>query len=290
MPSAVWYRGRASRRLVQLLVAATLAASACSVLVDRSRQQCYTDDDCHAHGEAFAGSVCIKQVCEPDPTWACLGGVDWPTPTDVRKATVTIKVRDLITEEPMVGVTGRLCRKLDLTCSDPVTSDLAADQNGNLVVIVDVGFDGYVEMRAKDKMPGLYFFYPPVDGDREVSFVPLLNPAVLGQFAQLNGKQLVADRGHVLIGAYDCQKHPAEGLRFATTDGDGETTPFYVLEKLPKVTATETDRSGRGGFINLRPGTVTVSADLVDGRHVGSASVLVRSGTITYTSLVPSPR
>jgi hypothetical protein len=288
-----WHLKRSVRPSIEILaLVATLAATACTVLVDRDRQQCLTDDDCRRRGGAFTGSFCKDQICEPDPTWSCLGGVNWAPADESRMFTVIIRVRDLITEQPMAGVSGRLCRKLDLTCNDPLGTEVVADQNGNLVAQVEMGFDGYFEIWAKDKLPGLYFFYPPVAANRDVPFVPMFSPAVLAQFAQLNGKQLVPDRGHVMLGAYDCQQRPAEGLRLITLDGDGETSPFYVADKFPKVTATETDRSGRGGFINLRPGTVTVAADLAppDNRRVGAVSVIVRSGVITFTSLVPSPR
>jgi hypothetical protein len=289
---SAWCRGRSSRALIDLtiLVLVALPATGCTVLVDRNRQQCTTDEDCRLRGEAFAGATCFEGVCAPDPTWACLGLGDGPAPADSRTFRVTIRIRDLVTEQPMPGVSGRLCRKLDVTCSQPVGGEIPADQNGDLLLDVEPGFDGYAELRAKDKMPGLYFFYPPVQQDREVPFVPLLPAAVLSQFAQLNGKQLVVERGHVLLGAYDCQRRPAEGIHLTSMDGDADTAAFYVLEKFPKVIATATDRSGRGGFINLRPGPVVISGDLADGRHVASVSLLIRPGTITYTSLAPLTR
>jgi hypothetical protein len=289
---SAWCRSRSSRALIELAIAvlAALPTTACTVLVDRNRQQCSTNEDCRLRGEAFAGSTCVDFVCAPDPTWACLAVGDAPPPAESRKYTVTIRIRDLVTEQPMPGVVGRLCRKLDITCSQPVGGEIPADQDGNLVVEVEPGFDGYAELRAKDKMPGLYFFFPPVQENRDVPFVPLLPPAVLAQFAQLNGKQLIAGRGHVLLGAYDCLRRPAEGIHLSSVDGDADTAAFYVLEKFPKVVATETDRSGRGGFINVPPGPVAVAGDLADGRHVASVSVLIRPGTITYTSLTPLPR
>jgi hypothetical protein len=269
-------------------LALAIIAAGCSVWVDRGREQCSSDQDCQSRGEAFAGSTCQMSVCQPDPTWSCLGSVDWSPPAQSRLATVIIRVRDLVTEQPMLGVTARLCRKLDLTCSQPIGEDLVADQDGNLVMRVEAGFDGYAELRAKDKMPGLYFFYPPVDKDRDVPFVPLLSPPLLAQFAQLNSQQPTSDRGHVLLVAYDCPGHPAEGVHLSTPDGDG--TAFYVVDKFPKISATATDRSGRAGFINLKAGTVTVVGELADERRVSSLGLLIRPGAITYTALVPSPR
>jgi hypothetical protein len=279
--------------LVELFgLIAALAGTGCSLVIDRDRQQCLSDGDCQKRGGDFAGTVCVDQICELAPALGCLGEADRPAPAESRTLTVVIRVRDLITEQPMVGVTGRLCRKLDVTCDEPVGNDLAGDQNGNLIASVDAAFDGYVEIRARHRMPGLYFFHPPVDTDRD-AFVPLLSPEALARFAQLEGKPLSPDRGHVMLAAFDCRSRPAAGLRlFALDGGDGETTPFYMGEKFPEMPAMVTDRSGRGGLLNLRPGVVTVAADLAapDDRRVGAASVLVRSGVITYTSLVPTPR
>jgi hypothetical protein len=288
-----WHPRRSTRVELFALIA-VLTGTACTLLVDRDRQQCLSDDDCRKRGGAFAGTVCVDQICELEPTLSCVGAVNGRAPSESRKLTVVIRVRDMITEQPMAEVTGRLCRKLDLSCSEPVGSDFAGDQNGNMVVPVDVGFDGYVELRARDMLPGLYFFHTPVDTDRADAFVPLLSPAVLARFAQLNGRPLSPDRGHVMVTAQDCQNRPAEGLRLSTLDGgDDQTTPFYVVEKslvaAANVAAPATDRSGRGGFINVRPGAVTLAADLAapDDRRAGTASVLVRSGVITYTSLSP---
>jgi hypothetical protein len=60
------------------------------------------------------------------------------------------------------------------------------------------------------------------------------------------------------------------------------------VDKLPSLTAPGTDASGHGGLINLRPGPVTVSGVLGDGRLVGTLSVVVRPNSITYTSMFPA--
>jgi hypothetical protein len=39
----------------------------------------------------------------------------------------------------------------------------------------------------------------------------------------------------------------------------------------------------------LRPGPATVTGALGDGRQIATLSVVVRAGSITYTTLVPSP-
>jgi len=140
-------------------------------------------------------------------------------------------------------------------------------------------------------MPGLYFVYPPLDANREIPLVPMLETALVEQLAILNMKELKPERGHVLLGGYNCQRMPSEGIALSTPDADDQTSTFYVLNNLPKVDATATDASGRGGFINLKEGIVAITASVAaDNRKIASVSLLVRPGMMTFTSLVPSPR
>jgi hypothetical protein len=282
-------RAFAAAPLGRLAGAVALLATACSVLVEPGREQCATDGDCRARGSAFSGAVCRGSVCQPDPVWSCLGAVTWPTP-QARKVTVTVTVRDLVTEAPAPDVSARLCHKLDVDCAAPVVSDLRSDQDGAIVAEVDDGFDGYVEVAAPGYMPGLYFFYPPVQEGRRLTGLPLIRPDVLAQLALVSQQQVVPQRGHVLLAAYDCQGQTAAGVRLGTEQGDAQTSGFYVVRKFPSITAVATDSSGQGGFINLLPGTVNVSGALSPDRQVAYLSVLVRPGQITFTSLVPSPR
>jgi hypothetical protein len=287
MGSLSWFSGQSSR----FLFLACLASTACSVLVDKNRVQCTTDDDCRTHGPESAGAVCsAESICLPDPVWGCLGSVVFPKPTP-GIYTVIIHMRDLVTGAPIPGVTGRLCERPDTTCMMPISGEIPATPMGDLQLPVRAGFDGYVELRAPGKMPGLYFIYPPVDGNREIPFVPLIETELVAQLAALNDKDLKPDRGHVLLGGYDCQRMPAEGIVLSSTDADADTSSFYVLNNLPKIGAKATDASGRGGFINLKEGIIAITASLAsDNRKIASVSLLVRSGMMTYTSLVPSPK
>jgi hypothetical protein len=267
----------------------TILLGSCSLLVEPDRQQCTVDADCRTSEVAYSDAVCIDSVCEQNPTWSCLGGVSWPPP-EPRPATVIFQLRDLIKDEPAVGVTARLCRKLDFDCMQPLASGMRGDNEGTLTVEVGSGFDGYVELTSPDRLPGIYFFYPPVSGDRVIPNVPLIRQAELQQFATLAGRPVVYGRGHVMLGAYNCRQEPADGVRLSSEDADANTTPFYLVKRVPSATATATDSSGRGGMINLRAGSISISGVTGDGRPIGSVGLFVRAGTITYTSLLPAPR
>jgi hypothetical protein len=286
--------GRADRRTSLLFVlglasAVALSTGSCSFLVDADRQQCTIDQECQNGDPANADAVCMEGVCQPNPTWACLGAVTWPAP-DPKPARIVLQLRDLVSEQPVSGITARVCRKLDYDCLQPLQSGLVGDASGNLTIDTTVGFDGYVELRVKERMPGIYFFYPPVTGDREIPNVPMIKETELFQFASLAGKPISQGRGHVMLGAYDCLGRPAEGVSLSSTDGDSQTSAFYSVKKVPSTTAVGTDSSGRGGLINIKAGSITVTGKIADGREVANVGLFVRNASITYTTMLPAPR
>jgi hypothetical protein len=278
-------RGSGSRLL---LITIVFVASSCSLLVEPDRQQCAVDDDCRLLGGQMSDAVCMDSVCQPNPMWSCLGTGAWPQP-EQRKMTVTFHIGDLVTETPTVGVTARLCHKLDFGCEHPISTLAVSDQYGGLPVQVEAGFDGYVELTpADDHMKGIYFFNPPVDGDRDI-LLPAVDPDDLNLFAGLAGHMPIPGRGHVMLGSYDCLRRPAEGVSLSSADADDKTAAFYLVKKVPSTKAAATDSSGRGGIINLRQGSVSVSGSLADSRAVATVGLFVRNNTITYTTLIPAP-
>jgi hypothetical protein len=270
------------------LASVALAHTACSVLVEPNRQQCAVDADCQGRGPDFEGALCVDAVCTPDPAWSCLGAVSWPPPK-VARVTVTVQFRDIVTNDPLTGVAVNICRKFDYDCAQPIAAGLHPPESGDLAFQVDAGFDGFLEMNMAGSLPGLFFFYPPVNEDRVIVGLPLLSPALLGQVSALSGKAYKPEKGVALVGAMDCRNLPAQGVHIWSTDADMDTTAFYVIKKIPSSTAMVTDISGEGGLINLKPGSVALTGTLQDGRSIGTVTVVVRPMGITYTSVVPSP-
>jgi hypothetical protein len=287
MGSVTWFQGQSRR----LLAFACLASASCSVLIDKDRVQCKVDSDCRDRGPEYAGSVCsAESVCLPDPVWGCLGSVVFPKPSG-GPYTLIIHVRDLVNQMPIAGVTARVCERPDPMCTSPQSGDIPATPMGDLQIPLRAGFDGFLELRAPNRMPGLYFVYPPVDANREIPLVPMLDAALVEALIKMNDKELIPGRGHMLLGAYDCRRMPAAGITLSTPDSDEMTSSYYVLNNLPKIGAEATDASGRGGFINLKEGVVEITAKLgSDSRKIATLSLLVRPGMMTFTSIVPSPR
>ena len=269
---------------------AVAVAGGCTSLVQSDRVQCSTNDDCTRRGGEFTNSICVAQLCETPGPWSCLGHVVWPTPGP-GTVTATLTTTDLITSRPVPGVPARVCRKLDTACADPVLTDLVSDAAGRLVIVVPQGFDGYVELSATGAMRGSYFFYPPLTSDREIPAVPILQATELATFASLAGANLMAERGHLMVGARSCVGLPVEGVSFSSLEGDASTAPFYMILGIPSSKQPATDTSGWGGLLNLPPGSVTLTGRLAaTGQSVGTLSVFARAGELTYTALVPAPQ
>ena len=270
-------------RTISVLV---LALASCTALVKHERVQCGSDQECQERGGAFVGSVCRDWICEPDPRWSCLGVRAAPAAEEGPPATLTIRVRELRGPAGVSRVNARVCNKLDLECNQP-RSEIVGEDDGTLRLPVFVGFDGFVDLSAAGKLPGRYYVYPPVHGDREVPYLPMIGPLELAQFAAVNGLTIDPGRGHLFVGAYDCQGRPAAGVRLWSDYLSPETETFYLINSLPTKLATATDATGRGGFLNLQAGTFLFTGMTPDGRQIAQVSLIVRERVLTYATLAP---
>jgi hypothetical protein len=232
----------------------------------------------------------IPDLSTPDVStpWGCLGRVSWPD-AGTASVSATLDLKDLITGQPVAGVKGRLCRKLDTKCSQPILEGVESDSSGKLTFDAPAGFDGYAELKPNGALPGIYFFYPPLLESREIPFVPILPLSELSTFAQLVGGELLSGRGHLVLGTYDCLHNSTEGVSLSSAEADSRSVPFYMIKGVPSSKATATDGSGYGGIINLLPGAATITGKLGSGDSLGIESVLMRADEVTYSTLLPLP-
>jgi hypothetical protein len=228
--------------------------------------------------------------------WSCLDRVEWPE-SESTTATVGVTFMDLVNFRAVAGVRARFCGKFDPTCTEGViagTEGLVSDDNGIVQAELPVPFDGFVMFEGpfgeSPKVPGSYFFYPPVTRSRVVPPIPLMAQEVLDVLAEQAGQPVDPGDGHVMLAAYNCASQVTAGVRLSSDRFDVDTRAFYVVQRVPTTTALETDESGWGGLINVPPGATQVSGTLSRGsRHIGTASLNVTAGRVTYTALVPSP-
>jgi len=269
------------------LIAALAGLPACSLVVDSNRVQCSTTNECIARGPEFAGSSCVDAVCVPEEKWRCLG-VPTKAPLGPGPFHAPFVVQHLVTMDPLPGVSARLCRKIDVTCADPVSAVLQTDATGQVTFDVSPGFDGYAYFEGPDIIPGLFFFNPPVASNLPQAMISIGPPEVIQLLALQAGATQEPDRAVILLAARDCTGAPAPGVSFKTTGADKQSILFYSAQGLPSGTADQTDSAGYGGLLNAGAGSVTFTATVAEtGRRLGQATLLSRPGSITYGSVVP---
>lgn len=265
------------------LMAAT--GSACSVVVDDGRVQCKTDSDCAARGPAFAGSVCMDSVCQPDPTWACL---DQPNTDEVAAGTVHVvfTVADLLSQRPIAGIRLTLCAKLDANCTFPI-AQYQSNSAGELDVELPAGFDGYFQTVGDGIYPTL-FFPPNTRKQRAPSTLPMVPEGFFGQmFAQL-GTSVSSDRTVIMTTALDCVGRPAAGMILSSPQADQDTVTYFLQGGLPSRSAPATDETGAGGFVNVKSGTAVITSTIAAiDRLAGTVAVQTRPGHLTMVLVLP---
>ena len=254
-------------------------------MVDANRAQCSTDADCSARGAAFAGSVCKAGLCEGDSRWECDSVLSGSAPA----YQLTMHLQEVVGFTPLPGIAAQLCNKLDVGCQSPIAATVA-DGSGDVVMQLEAGFDGYIQLTGSKITPSLYFLTPPEEGDQDIT-VRLTNPFVAAQIVNsAGGSTWLSDRGIVLLNAFDCQGNAAANISYSIdSTPSSDTFIFYLLNTLPTTSVTATDYTGYGGLVNMPEGVTTISAQLApSGRTVSKISILVRAGFVSYSSVTPN--
>lgn len=286
--------------LSAIAAAACLVLPACTLLLQSDATQCSVTADCVKRGAAFAGAVCSDGLCRAGSAadagpWGCLGSTSAVAPAEAA-VTVTMSFYDPVTPspgragKPLEGVSVRGCARLDVTCTRPVVGSVTSDAQGNAPLRLPGGFDGYLEISGPTIVPALWYFAPLPQGDGQYT-VGLLSEASFNQIAQTVGATIDPNAGHTFNFALDCARTYGAfgaGVSFTSDATAPATRGFYLIDGLPSTTATSTDSSGIGGFVNLKPGVLTLASNL-GGQRIGSVSVLIRAGVITYSPIAPSP-
>jgi hypothetical protein len=246
---------------------------------------------------ARALGQCLGDACAPtcgDPAWTCLDTVTWPAAS---KAPVTIwlQMNDYLTGAPVSGASVKLCRVTDEPCDAPIAGPLTTGADGLAtfpgIVPSPAGAGFYFEVTGASLFPALYFLDPePIAADVTFAWSFVSAAAAMG----LNrGVPLDPSRGQIVLSIHGCFDPSAAG---ATLVGEGPgfdsfSVPIYLRNGLPVTGVTTTDQTGIAGFLNVKPGNVTLKAEVASTQQlVGSAVVFVRAGYVTYTVLPPTPR
>ncbi len=274
------------------LSAIALIATSCSLAYDTSEEQCETDADCTTRG--FQNASCVDNVCQPvtaPAEWGCLGDVKWPS-EGAGQVVVSVMVIDVIKEAPPTDLNVRLCPKLDVDCTNPSNAGVQFSPEGMMMITVNAGFDGYIEMTSPTITPSLFFVNRPVWQDTVIPGVlPVVSPQGFEGIATAIGTTLdLATMGHTYIMAANCLDQPAAGVRFEISKQTATTARYYMINNLPVGAADATDAAGNGGFLNLAPGFTDITGFVSStGASIGKVSFIVRAGAVSYPRVIPTP-
>ncbi|NOU27458.1 MAG: hypothetical protein HOO96_06065 [Polyangiaceae bacterium] len=294
------------------------ALLSCQALISSTETQCDTDADCAAHGSAFAGTRCENHVCRTgqvgldggaeagdgavpvDPSWACVGKVQWSTQSVTEKVKYHLRFARLIGGTPIVGLHGKACGSLDPECTTPF-AQANTDANGEFELEIPLGFRGNVHLPAGPSTfptmaPTLVAVYPPPDKDVLTPFADItITPVSLDELNYLLSQVKSAadpNLGHVFGVALDCNNQRAAGVSLSSSAKDVKTVQYYYQgADNPTVTAQGTDVNGNAGFLNLPPGVVTLETRpaSLGTKRSGSYGLLVKKATVTIVYMVPTP-
>jgi hypothetical protein len=294
--------------------AATCAANPACAALDRCRTNCFSSTTCpvdcgtqYPDGATDFNALfhCTDQCassCVPGQDWACLDKpIIWPKPKGTGTITFSVTFVDFTSESPFVGAMVKACAKLDFMCSTPHSTG-TTDATGLVTLTVPAGlagFDGYLDVTGGKLggtggaiFPSLWYPIPFVVADGWRGRTQILSAEEFNLLTLVTGKQLDSTRGHFAATATDCDFGVAPGVSFVADGADPASQPFYIVGSGPAATATETDTSGIGGFINL-PATparllvVRAFSGMAGGKTMGTTTFILRPGALTFASLFP---
>lgn len=284
------------------LVASALclfALPACSLVVAGDVTQCDSSLDCQARGLEFASTACIDNQCVPVDDevpamhgWDCVGNLP-PIRIDYsRTVELSLRLTDLKSAgRPDLAV--NYCYTLDPSCTSVLSEDVLSDEDGRLVLEMPFGIKSIVVITGDSSIvPTLVYVNPPPVAPISNIFVPVLDVTTVALMSQLTGKAVVPDTGMVLVSTADCalEYNPfTPGVKYELSAPGPDTVPFYLVNERPDPTATITGPNGVGGFANVPPGLVAISASVpdFDNLDVGHGNFLVRENWLTYATISP---
>lgn len=290
------------------------AGAACTILTNSNASQCKVDSDCEARGQS--GQQCSAGVCVArstassdsgaeaeagpvDPKWGCLGNVRWGSPDLSQKVTLHYHFVRFVGETPVTDMDILGCQRIDPECRGPVATAKTNDA-GIADLEVPKYFEGFVKIEPPasypEMMPSLFFVIPPPErswqpdaGSNEPVHLPTTTDINL--FGKLAGLQLDPALGHIFGITVDCAGKVTPGVSLKASRRDPKTWQYYTDSLgAPSSEISETTAKAEAGFINLPEGPVTIEATVPSiGKKLGSYSLLVRAGHVTFVALPPSP-
>lgn len=232
--------------------------------------------------------------CDVGKQVACNGNVAFPKvgPT-VSTVHVVLPISGAGSPAPVVGAQVKACGKVDIDCSSPVAPAATTDAQGHATFDLPVtellgGFNGLFLITAPGYVPTQAFYNPPLAGDQTLPTSPILRDIEFAGATSALGVTPDPERGHIILVIQDCELNAIPGATIEVSSADAKATLGYFQGGFPTQSAIATDGAGLAGAFNLPPGSVSATA-ILGGKPVGRGQALIKKGTITLLSVVPSP-
>jgi hypothetical protein len=241
-----------------------------------------------------------------DPRYTCLDKNPAPVPTK-KSVAYEVTLTDLLSQAGVPALRVKICPNLtDPSCTTPSSTTLT-DAMGVARLTIDItdgAFDGYVDVVPETADGGspvvdgsdsnvyvpsrIYYTSIPIADDR-VDDYQVMKFSALQVFASLFKAKADFTQGVAFLIAEDCAVQDSADRVFTVDQKSTVTETFYIKNDQPSTTATVTDESGIGGFVNLPTGARHFTSSLVGtGRKVGEITGYVRPATILLAKIGPA--
>lgn len=305
-----------------LFLIGALTISSCTAALWSSERQCETSGDCARLGPRFVGGACESGACVEaqvaggsggaagsgaagggggvDEAWGCVGATPSAGSGGAAGGTIEVVFRAVgsAPSVPLEGAKVQLCTPVELDVTTDCDALKVAPQDTDATgattfARVPRGFNGYFRVTRADIRTLLYF--PGVLSKDVEELTPvggLTNDEYALILKLLAGDEGPARPGAAVLYVKDCRNEFAPGVRFSAR-GNEDALPFYVNNRVPVLTETQTTEStpGQGGFLNL-PGSATVTFEAVHvatGTKLPTASAFTVPDTLTVVMMDPRP-
>jgi len=270
----------ASRALYPLLLALIEGSFACTPLDDPD--DVYEDDDLTLEIGQQLPARSNAPIDEAQPSadpWSCIPGPRpiLPPPEErPETVTYTVSIVDWLTQEPLTGLTIKICNRIDALCSQPLAT-LTPAPGRQISFPLPARFEVYLTLETADHVPAIYYFDGPVVEDRVGGLIQLLQPTTVGELAQqFLATQLDLSMGVLAFRSYDCNGAIAAGAVFEMEPNMG--VPYTLINNSPTRSMIPTDTSGIAGYANVPPGAFLARGFVADtDREFGIANFSVQA-------------
>ena len=253
---------------------------------------CNRDSDCDASERCFKKQCGLTRDVERfmcDPTMP------------MQSATVPFEmpVLEFVSDKVPRGLKALACEVNDVSCANPVASFEDTGNTGVIKLDLPYEFNGFLEVTSEipgpdmppDMLPALWYFTRPLTEPRVAKHLAAVAPATLELLAAIAGHAVMANRGLVILEAFDCSRTSVGGIHFE--ESKQAAIPFYIIDELPSIESTVTVRDEKndiaaGGFLNATPGFTVFTARIgLTGPALGEFNGHVRASTVTYLDIYP---